>query len=271
MRRVLILVLAISLVLTGCSSQVVRTVKPLAEREDLAFDEWDIPSYFIPRQIRVVGLGDSLTQGVGDEKKMGGYFGRVTADMLDWKGVLDIDADNLAKRGRRSDQLIEQLNDEEIQSELRKADVIFLTIGGNDIMKVVKANLFKLRVDPFYKEMDKFESKLDEIFGILRALNSDAIIVMAGLYNPITNVTNEASEFEDIINDWNEVIQFRTMVDSKSCYVPVVDLFASNENMVYHSDFFHPNSKGYDQMSNRFLIRLDECGLHELSDGELDM
>ena len=63
--------------------------------------------HFIPKQLNVVGLGDSLTEGVGDELKKGGYFGRLTnEEMANWKGVKDVQADNLAKRGRRSDQLI---------------------------------------------------------------------------------------------------------------------------------------------------------------------
>ncbi len=60
------------------------------------------------------------------------------------------------------------------------------------------------------------------------------------------------------------------MLDDKSCFVPVTDLFNSNENMVYHTDFFHPNAKGYEGMANRFLEKIQECGLLELSDGELD-
>ena len=44
-----------------------------------------------------------------------------------------------------------------------------------------------------------------------------------------------------------------------------------NVNMVYHTDFFHPNAKGYDRMAYRFLEKIEECGLPELSDGKLDM
>ena len=97
--------------------------------------------HLFPNEYYVVGLGDSLTQGVGDELKVGGYFARLTTAMADWKGVKDVQADNLAKRGRRSDQLIKQLEDPEIQAYIENADVILFTIGGNDIMKIVKRHL----------------------------------------------------------------------------------------------------------------------------------
>ena len=138
-------------------------------------------------------------------------------------------------------------------------------------MKVVKANLFNLKVEPFYIELGNFENRLDELFTIIRTLNGDAIIVVGGLYNPISIVTDEANEFDEILEDWNEAIEIRTIMDRNSCFVPVTDLFDSNVNMVYHTDFFHPNAKGYDEMANRFLKSIQKCGLLELSNGQLDM
>ena len=57
------------------------------------------------------------------------------------------------KEGVRSDQLIQQLEDADIQAIVKEADVILMTIGGNDIMKVVKKNLFNLTEEPFYDEL----------------------------------------------------------------------------------------------------------------------
>jgi lysophospholipase L1-like esterase len=265
------IVIAFSLLLSGCQQTLIKKTVPFSDRNEIAFNGWKIPGYFIPKRIHVIGLGDSLTLGVGDEVEKTGYFGRITNDMIHWKGVKDVDAANLAKRGRRSDQLIKKLDEPDIQSSVKDADLIFLTIGGNDIMKVVKSNLFNLKTEPFYIELGKFEIRLDELFSIIRDLNSDAIIVVAGLYNPFSIVADETNEFEAIIEDWNEAIEVRTIMDGKACFVPVSDLFNSNTNMVYHTDFFHPNAKGYDEMADRFLDKLDQCGLLKLSDGELEM
>lgn len=271
MRRVFMLLIVFSLLLSSCQPEDNLVSQPFSTRHESGFSEWSIPGYFIPKKIHVIGLGDSLTQGVGDELKKSGYFGRVTDKMKEWKGVLDVDSANLAKRGRRSDQLIKQLEESEIQSAVEEADLIYLTIGGNDIMKVVKANLFNLKVEPFYRELGDFENRLDELFTIIRTLNGDAIIIVGGLYNPISIVTDEANEFDEILEDWNEAIEIRAIMDGKACFVPVTDLFDSNVNMVYHTDFFHPNAKGYDGMANRFLESIQKCGLLELSEGQLDM
>lgn len=271
MRRVMIISIVFSLFLTGCKLIPSNTSDTFVERELTEFDVWDIPGTFIPKQVFVVGLGDSLTEGVGDEYKRNGYFGRLTDAMSGWEGVKEVHVDNLAKKGRRSDQLLDQLEDPEAQEYLKNADLIVFTIGGNDIMKVVKRDLFNLKVKPFYDELEQYSSRIDEVFSIIRALNNDAIIIVGGLYNPLSNVMDETPEFEDILASWNNALEVQTVLDDKSCFVPVRDLFNSNENMVYHTDFFHPNAKGYEEMANRFLESIDQCGLLELSDGKLDM
>lgn len=271
MRKLLIFIIFFSLFLVSCEQSFIQKVGPAKTREFPAFNEWEIPGTFIPQPIYVVGLGDSLTEGVGDEYKKGGYFGRVTDAMQEWVGVEEVNVSNLAKKGRRSDQLIKQLEEPGTQEELKKADIILFTIGGNDIMKIIKRDLFKLKVQPFYDELKQFENRLDEIFAILRSLNGDAIIIVGGLYNPFSIVSAEPMELEEIMADWNEAIEVQTVLDNHACFVPVNDLFYSNENMVYHTDFFHPNAKGYVQMANRYIEKIDECNLYKLSNGNLDM
>ena len=103
------------------------------------------------------------------------------------------------------------------------------------MMKVVKANLFNLTVEPFTKNLANLKIGWMRLFTIIRSLNGDAIIVVAGLYNPLSIVTDEANEFEEIIDDWNEAIEIRTIMDGKSCFVPVKDLFdAECEHGVSH-------------------------------------
>lgn len=272
MRRLLmVLIVFSSLFLASCGPSILKPTNSVSERELTVFSNWEITKTFVPETIEVVGLGDSLTEGVGDELKAGGYFTRLTTAIEDWKGVKEVEANNLAKRGRRSDQLIKQLEDPEIQNIIKDADVISITIGGNDLMKIVKRDLLDLKEAAFYKELENYELRLDEVFGMIRGLNSYAIIIIGGLYNPLSIVIDEAEEFKSIIDDWNEAIEVRAIIDGKSCFVPVTDLFNSNENMVYHTDFFHPNAKGYEQMTNRYIESIDKCGLLELSDGKLDM
>lgn len=73
-----------------------------------------------------------------------------------------------------------------------------------------------------------------------------------------------------IMNEWNSDIRRFSNQDPYSVYVSVEDLFDSNANMVYHTDFFHPNAKGYDQMTARIITTLHEADLKKLSQGQFD-
>lgn len=255
------LIIIISVIfLVGCNSNRMVEVS-FSEKQNVLFEDYVVPFQFFPRSIELVGLGDSLTQGVGDELKRDGYIGRLQQHFSQYEGIEEVLLTNTAKRGRRSDQLLKMLKDGEIDHQIRKANIITLTIGGNDIMKVVKKDLFNLKVEAFEKELKKFERNYEHILEEIREINSTAPIIIMGLYNPITIVTNEKSEFDLILNDWNDTIQDAAHSDSNACYVPINRLFKTNTNLVYHTDFFHPNSKGYQLVIEEIVKTIQECGL----------
>ena len=53
-----------------------------------------------------------------------------------------------AVKGSRTDQLLERLKEKEVQEGLKDADYILFTIGGNDLMKVVRQNFAHLTLTP---------------------------------------------------------------------------------------------------------------------------
>lgn len=254
--------------LIGCNSNDLVEVS-FSEKQEVLFEEYVIPFDFFPRTIEVVGLGDSLTQGVGDELMREGYLGRLQQHFSQYNGIEDVLLTNTAKRGRRSDQLLKMLKNGEVDHQIRKANIITLTIGGNDIMKVVKKDLFNLKVEAFEKELEKFERNYVQILHEIREINSTAPIIIVGLYNPITIVTDEKSEFDLILDDWNETIQATANSDSNACFVPIDHLFVTNTNLVYHTDFFHPNSKGYQLVLEEIVNTMQECGLIDVDSWEL--
>ena len=255
------LIIIISVIfLVGCNSNRMVEVS-FSEKQNVLFEDYVVPFQFFPRSIELVGIGDSLTQGVGDELKRDGYIGRLQQHFSQYEGIEEVLLTNTAKRGRRSDQLLKMLKDGEIDHQIRKANIITLTIGGNDIMKVVKKDLFNLKVEAFEKELKKFERNYEHILEEIREINSTAPIIIMGLYNPITIVTNEKSEFDLILKNWNDTIQDAAHSDSNACYVPINRLFMTNTNLVYHTDFFHPNSKGYQLVIEEIVKTIQECGL----------
>ncbi|MBD7944336.1 GDSL family lipase [Psychrobacillus sp. Sa2BUA9] len=263
-----LIILVFVFLLSSCAPEKIQEVS-FSEKETILFEEYIIPSEFFPRTLELVGLGDSLTQGVGDELKRNGYVGRLKNQILEYKGIEDVVLTNTAKRGRRSDQLLKLLRDGEIDHQIRKADLITITIGGNDVMKVFKKDLFNLQIEAFEKELQRFERNYDDILEEIREVNSSAPILMIGIYNPITIVTDETSEVDQIITDWNDTIESLSYSNTNACFAPIDTLFDSNANLVYHTDFFHPNSKGYELIVENVVNSLENCGLIDEQSREL--
>lgn len=224
------------------------------------------------KPIHYVSLGDSLTEGVGDEKNQGGYVGRLAKEMQTWDGVKSVTVTNAAKKGRRSDQLLAQLESGELDDTLKNADIITFTIGGNDIMKIVKSHMSSLDKGDFDRELPSYEKRYEKIFQAIREQNKKVPIIAIGVYNPFTVYTNDVGQTDIIMKEYNDVM--RTIIEQENHYaifVPINDLFVSDDDSVYHNDYFHPNAKGYRLMEHRILTTLEQEDLYSLSSGNLDM
>lgn len=254
--------------LTGCTNKE-QFAADFTKKEAISFEEYVIPYTFFPRTIQLVGMGDSLTKGVGDELKRDGYIGRLKTELLQYKGIEDVILTNTALRGRRSDQLLKLMNNGDFDYAIRNADIITITIGGNDLMKIVKKELFDLKVEPFQKGLDAFENNYVKIMKKIREINSNGKILLIGIYNPLTVVSNEENEFETIIEEWNSTIEMIAKEDKNACYIPIGKHFDTNANLVYHTDFFHPNSKGYQLMKDSIISSLNNCGFIDEQNREL--
>ncbi|WP_336046634.1 GDSL-type esterase/lipase family protein [Solibacillus ferritrahens] len=217
--------------------------------------------------IQYLALGDSLTRGVGDETLDYGYTVRLQDELEKWPMIESVELDNRGKNGRRSNQLLDLLQRGHYDEELAEADLISISIGGNDVMKIVKNNLFTMTKSMFDKELPRFNERYEQVIAEIREINTDAPIILVGFYNPFSIVVDEITPFDPIINEWNSSIEELAVKDGKACFVSVEDLFVSNEDMVYHVDFFHPNSTGYDRMAKRIIETMQACNIEEMSDG----
>ncbi|MGA4518293.1 lysophospholipase [Solibacillus silvestris] len=216
-----------------------------------------------------LALGDSLTRGVGDETQDYGYTIRLQQELEKWPMVEEVELDNRGKNGRRSDQLLSLLKRGHYDEELEKANIVTITLGGNDVMKIVKKNLFSMKKSMFDKELPKFAKRYEQVIAEIRRVNPEVPIILVGFYNPFSIVVDEITPFDPIISEWNDEIEKLAATDENACFVSVEDLFVSNEDMVYHVDFFHPNSTGYDRMTKRIIESMQQCDIEQMSDGLL--
>lgn len=211
---------------------------------------------FFSQDKKMVSIGDSLTEGVGDETESGGYVGILNHTFED--NHMNISIENFGKRGNRTDQLLARLENEEISSAIKDADIVLITIGANDIMKVVRNNYTNLHIEPFQEEKIKYIERLTAIFYKINELNPDTQIYLIGFYNPFERYFGDIEQLDMILNDWNQAGETVTEEFENVYFIPTEDLFSNSTINLFADDNFHPNTSGYKLMAQRVLEYLSK-------------
>jgi lysophospholipase L1-like esterase len=240
----------------GCSANQAIGNPSLPERQ-IELRPHQVAADFFPKDVRLLALGDSLTEGVGDRQGQGGYVGRLQQQLEQHKGVRTVSVTNLGKRGLQLKQLDAVVD--QYATQIERADLILITIGGNDMMKVVRSHFFDLSYELFAKEQKRFAARLDHLLASIRAANPDAAVVLVGLYNPFANSLPNIPEIDEVIELWNNGSKQVLKRYDRTIFVNVKDLFDNRDDVLY-SDEFHPNEIGYEQMARRVY---DELTKHE--------
>lgn len=73
LNKPLLAIIITSLLLSGCSGGIAATTTGTAtsDHDTGLSPKSEVPDDFIPRELRIASIGDSLTKGVGDETKQG--------------------------------------------------------------------------------------------------------------------------------------------------------------------------------------------------------
>ena len=88
-----------------------------------------------------------------------------------------------------------------------------MTVGGNDVLKVIQSNFFGLSIETFTEPMAEYNERLKDLFAQIRELNSDAPIYVLGIYNPFYLNFPEITDMQTIIDNWNK--QTETFVNQQ--------------------------------------------------------
>lgn len=199
--------------------------------------------------LNIVSLGDSLTRGIGDKEGIG-YIGRLKDSLQnDYKQKVALT--NLAVSGAKTKDLLAQIESKGAAYSIQQADMIVLTIGGNDLFPGFES-LSNIDLTTYKPDTKTFQNDAKQILSKLRELNPDSPIFWMGLYNPFEDV-EDLKESSPMVVDWNSSLE-KVALDYKNIYVvPTFDLFQSRGSDLLYSDHFHPNETGYKFMAERLV------------------
>lgn len=157
--------------------------------------------------VRVVALGDSLTQGVGDQQKKGGYTERLQT-MIHRRDHVKVDMHNYGKSGDRSDQIEARLvKSKAMQQQVKRSQAIVMTVGGNDLLQTLTKNATINQQSQLNTQLDSakmtYQKKLRELLDTVRHYNPRAPIFLYSIYNPVYVYFANIDQLTDAVDGWN--------------------------------------------------------------------
>lgn len=265
MRFILLIIVLCSFILASCNINSYSVKAKLNEFKETSIKtKAEVPDDFIPRDVTIVSAGDSLTQGVGDSTKQGGYVPYLQKLLEKDKGIREAHFYNFGVKGNRSDQLLNKLETSKVKTAVKEADIVIVTIGGNDVMKVVRENFTSLQLKTFEKQKKIYEKNLKELLTKVREDNLNGTIVLVGLYNPFITWFADIDEINKLVKNWNQASQKILAQFDNTYFVEVDDVFREGGENLLYTDYFHPNDKGYELIARRVYDTLAEEAIKTL-------
>ena len=184
-------------------------------------------------------LGDSIGFGVGDEENLG--IGKRYLDLIDEEDENKRTITNISVPSYESNELVNLIKSAENKASISKANLIIISIGGNDLNRLEYEDSVSLTL-AFEEALKNYKENLALIIKEIRAINPDAQLALIGLYDPYSK---EEPEKTRLLLEWN--YETRLIVDSdvKFAYVPTYELFKYHLTDYLSPDEFHPNGSGY--------------------------
>ncbi|MCO8123222.1 SGNH/GDSL hydrolase family protein [Stieleria sp. TO1_6] len=250
-------------------------------------------SIWSDRQIHVLGLGDSVTAGLGAKSTSHRYFSRVIenpADEFDamqgccLSAVLpNLTQENLAISGSESQVHLDVINDQLLQQPDDTFGIVLMTSGGNDLIHMYgrspprECAMYGATLDQALPWIANFQTRLTTMFQtIIGRFPGGCEIYIADIYDPTDGQGDAPSIFLPVWEDglkihkrYNRVINDVAQEFDNVFVVPMYETFLGHGSHCRqwwldtyceedpHYWFFtnieDPNDRGYDAIRRVFL------------------
>ena len=215
--------------------------------KNFELEEFDYPSLNTSK-IKIMPLGDSITQGIHINSKNIGYR-RDLYNLLKSNGyqidlvgsmhdgsVSDFDKDHEGHGGYRADQIRDSVY---YWLSLNPPDIILLHVGTNDISQKETAYNVSIEIDQILDQIDLFELDNDYRIKVIVA----KIINHFDYQENVMALNNYiSSNVEDRFKDGD--------------YIFLADIYSSLNDKRYFLDNVHPNESGYKVMAETWASKI---------------
>ena len=203
-------------------------------------------------------LGDSIGHGSGLKNPEEASFGKIVADSNGYNYKND------AVPGHTTKNMLQKIGEPEVKTDIEEADIISISIGGNNFLHSNIAKLvFRVGVLNKYTEIEKivenFKVDFRKIISTIKEYNSDVLIVVQTLYNPVPGAIRKT--FQNGVDRLNAAY-FDCLEENPESYViaDVAAAFSADPKLIA-CDFIHPSAEGNRVIAQVILDTLRNAGL----------
>lgn len=197
---------------------------------------------------KIVCLGDSITEGIGDSKFIG-WPGRVALSLHE-KKFENLTINNLGIAGNTLSDLLIRLQTE---VSMRNPDILIISAGVNDLVYRLwpetthPKTSFTYRKEIWEAIIDKASKICNHVIVLnLLPVNEDLFPL---IYMPFDSNDNGITVKNTDIEDWNTYLKIHNEMNSAK--YTLMDTHENCPEILKHlNDGLHPNSKGYDIISH---------------------
>lgn len=250
-------------------------------------------SIWSERAVHVLGIGDSITAGLGARSEGHRYFNRVIGNPVDeydsMKGIClsavlpNLTHDNYAISGSESQVHLDVITDRVTEQPEGIFGIVLMTSGGNDLIHMYgrspprECAMYGATIDQAKPWIANFESRLDEMFElIIDRYPGGCEIYIGDIYDPTDGQGDAPSIF---LPDWPDGLAIHAQynrvirrVADRFTNVFVVPLHATflghgshcrqwwldsyckeDPHYWFYTNIEDPNDRGYDAIRRSFL------------------
>ena len=216
-----------------------------------------MPAFAEEKALNYLVLGDSIGYGAGVLNNDEACFGRIVADTAGFNFKND------AINGYRTADLIAYLGQDQIKADVAEADIISISIGGNDFLRGDMSSLISEAQNGDYSRFDEiaadFYVNFCTIIETIKSINPDAVILAQTLYNPGVDFIKEVyQQGADRLNAGYR----KYLADNRNAYqlLEVAEAFGDNREYIAF-DNIHPSAEGNVVIARVVLEKLHSLGL----------
>jgi lysophospholipase L1-like esterase len=199
--------------------------------------------------LRVAILGDSVAHGAGDEQRLG-IAGNLENELAGEAEPVSVV--NLGLNGARTFNVEALLSRPSTRAVVRNADVVVLSIGGNDLYGDSVSRLLSGVLPSLQRQ--RVLAGLGGLVGRIERQNPAARIYVLGLYDPYRR-SSLRNWLDRQVNLWDAAVIAR-FADSRNLVVVRICDLLDRDDRLSAIDHFHPGGRGYLAIAKRIASSL---------------